>query len=92
MSPVSSSSFPAIHKVDNVDIFVLLKSEKKLQVVISHINCISKHPDKCKFAEKNLLLFALMIFSYDTFLCLLCNIVRQDNYRSHSNESILDHI
>ena len=46
------SSFPGtIHKVSNIGISVLLKFENKLDVVnSSHINFISKHPDKCKFA------------------------------------------
>ena len=46
------SSFPVIHKVDNVGIFVLLKFENKLNVVIVHTNFISKHHDKYKFALK----------------------------------------
>ena len=44
------SSFPVMHKVDNVDIFVLLKN--KWDVVINHTNFISKHNDKWKFALK----------------------------------------
>ena len=43
-----SVSFPVIHAVD---IFEFLKCENKLHVVISHINCISKHHSKVKFAE-----------------------------------------
>ena len=31
-----NSSFPVIHKVGNVDLFVLFKSEKKLCTVIGH--------------------------------------------------------
>ena len=46
------SSFPAIHKVSNIGIFVLLKFENKLDVVNSHINFISKNHNKCKFALK----------------------------------------
>ena len=46
------SSFPVIHKVGNVGIFVLLKFENKLNREISHFNFISKHYDKCKFALK----------------------------------------
>ena len=38
-----NSSFPVVYKVGNVDIFVLLKFENKLDVVISHITSISKH-------------------------------------------------
>ena len=41
-----------LHKVSNVGIFVLLKFENKLDIVISHINFISKHHDKCKCALK----------------------------------------
>ena len=52
----SQSSFPVIHKVGNIDIFVLLKFGNKLDVVISHINFISKQYDKCKFVLELVLL------------------------------------
>ena len=44
-------SFP-INKICNVDIFVLLKFENKLDVITIDINFISKHVDKLKFALK----------------------------------------
>ena len=36
------TSFPVIHKVDNVGIFVLLQFKNKSDTVISHINISSK--------------------------------------------------
>ena len=39
------SSFPVIHKVGNVGIFVLLKFENKLDTVFGHFNFNSKHHD-----------------------------------------------
>ena len=40
-----------LHKVDNIGIFVLLKSGNKLDTVISHINVSSKQHDKYKSAQ-----------------------------------------
>ena len=42
------SSFLVIHKVGNVDIFVLVKFENKIDKKISHWNCDSKYYDKCQ--------------------------------------------
>ena len=47
-------------KVDNVDIFALLKFETKLDEEINHFNFNSKHHDKCKFALK--LIWYLTVF------------------------------
>ena len=41
-----TTSFPVIHKVGNVDIFVLLKFENKLDRGINHFNLNSKDCDK----------------------------------------------
>ena len=49
---VTYLSFPVIHKVGNVGIFVLLKFENKLDAVISDFIFNSMHPDKLKFALK----------------------------------------
>ena len=46
------SSFSVIHKVGNVDIFVLLKFGNKMDTEISHFNYNSKYYDKCKSASK----------------------------------------
>ena len=53
------SSFPKIHKVDNVGIFVLLQFENKLNGGINYFNISSKYHDKCKFALK-LILFLIV--------------------------------
>ena len=61
----SHSSFPIIREVGNVDIFVLLKFENKLETVVGHINFYSLQYDKCKSALKFihlLLLFNLFPF------------------------------
>ena len=36
ITTLNQSSFPVIHEVDNVHIFVLLNFDKKLHTVISH--------------------------------------------------------
>ena len=41
-----------IHKVGNVDIFLLLKFENKIAREICHSDYNSKHYDKCKFDLK----------------------------------------
>ena len=48
----SFSSFPVIHKVGNIRIFLLLKFGKKLDREINHFNFNSKHYDKSKFTLK----------------------------------------
>ena len=49
---ITQSSCPVIHKFRYAGIFILVIFENKLDVVISHINFILKHHDKCKFALK----------------------------------------
>ena len=49
---VNQSSFPVIHKVGNVGIFVLVKCETKLDKEINHFSFNSKHYKKCKFTLK----------------------------------------
>ena len=51
-TPYRQSSFSVIHKFGDIDIFVLLKIENKLDVAISQMNFISKQYDKCKFVLK----------------------------------------
>ena len=46
------SSFPIIHKVCNVGIFVLLIFENKMNREINDFNYISKHYGKCRSALK----------------------------------------
>ena len=45
-------SFPVMHKVGSVDIFVLLKLEKMMDREVRVINCNLKHYHKCKFVLK----------------------------------------
>ena len=49
---MSQSSFPVIHKVGNVAIFVLLKFQNKLGGEIRLFNLNSTHNDKGKLALK----------------------------------------
>ena len=67
------SSFPVIHKVGNVLIFVLLKYENKLNVVFSHITFISKHHGKRKFAINSFRLQQFPIYSHQ-------NLYKNDNF------------
>ena len=50
MKKVFGKSFPIIHKVSNVDNFVLLKFENKLITVMSHFNFNSMDHNKSKSA------------------------------------------
>ena len=74
------SSFPVIHEIWNVGIFVLLKFENMLNGQINYFNFNSEHHDKCKFSLK---LFGLLtvsnLFSLKVVqkcqhcqLCVLC--------------------
>ena len=54
---VTTYEFSVIHKVGNVEIFVLLKFENR---ELSHFNLNSKHYGKCKFTLK---LIWLLTFS-----------------------------
>ena len=53
------SSFPAIHKVGNVGIFVPLKFENKQNTVFGHFNFNSKYHGQQKFAQNFLHLAAV---------------------------------
>ena len=46
----SERPFEFSRNMYKIGIFVLLNSENKLDVVISHVKFISKHHDKCTFA------------------------------------------
>ena len=46
------SSFPTIHTVGNIGIFVLLKFEDMLDRKVNHFNFNSKYQNKCKLALK----------------------------------------
>ena len=46
------SSFPVIHKVGNVGIFVFLKFENKLDREINSLNFNTKHKHQCKIVLK----------------------------------------
>ena len=80
----SCSSFPVIHKVSNVDIFVLLKFESKSIATIIHMNFISEHHDKCKLSGKfiqfltNPNLFPLEIVQKWQY-CQLC-VLRENSF------------
>ena len=56
------SSFPVIHKVGNIGIFVLLKFENKMEREIIHLNYNSEHHDKCKFVLKLIKLLTVSNF------------------------------
>ena len=51
---LSRSSFPAkeAHVVGNIDMFLLLKFENKVDTVVSHIHFNSKHYYKCIIASQ----------------------------------------
>ena len=58
-----SGIFPVIHKVGNIDIFVLLRFFKNnLGMVISHIYFLSKDHVKCKFTLKVIQFLMIPIF------------------------------
>ena len=46
------SSFPVIHKIGKVGIFVLLRVENKLDRGINHFSLNPEYHDKCKFPLK----------------------------------------
>ena len=53
------SSFPEMHKISNVCIFVLLKIENKLDTEINHFTFNSKNHGKCEFVLKLIQLIQL---------------------------------
>ena len=44
---LNQTSFPVIHKFDNVGIFYYFNFENLMDIVISYLNFNSKHYDKC---------------------------------------------
>ena len=64
---LSQSRFPVLHKVGNVDIFVLPKFENKLHTVISDIYFILMYLDQFHFTVKLFQLITIYIlFSLET--------------------------
>ena len=68
--------FPVFLKLAVLTLFVI-KFENKLDIVISHINLISKQQDKCKFALKVIQLITIpnlfvLVVVQKCQLCQLC--------------------
>ena len=67
-------SFPVMHEVDNVGIYVLLKFKNNLDEEISHFSFNSKHHDKVIFALK--LIWLLTVYNLEVAqkcqCCQLC--------------------
>ena len=70
------SSFAVIHKVGNVDTFVLLKFETKWDWEINHFNFNSEYKDKCKFDLKlSWYLAVLNLFQLEVVrICQCCQL------------------